>query len=63
YKATDYLLLGRESAGAPEEVHRAADARARIAMPGGGRSLNVAIAAGIALAEAGRQLASGARSG
>lgn len=57
YQPTDYLLLGRESAGAPDFVHAAAEARASIAMPGGGRSLNVAIAAGIALAEAARQSA------
>ena len=54
WEPSDFLLLGRESAGAPDYVHDAADARARIAMPGGGRSLNVAIAAGIALAEATR---------
>ena len=59
YEATDYLLLGRESAGVPDFAHAAADKRVKIVMPGGGRSLNVAIAAGIALAEAGRQLAMG----
>lgn len=57
YRATDYLVLGRESAGVPDFVHDAADERVRIAMPGGGRSLNVAIAAGIALSEASRQTA------
>lgn len=57
YRPDDYLILGRESAGAPPEVHEAADARIKIAMPGGGRSLNVAMAAGIVAAEALRQAA------
>ncbi|SET51109.1 tRNA (cytidine(34)-2'-O)-methyltransferase [Oceanicella actignis] len=52
----DVLIVGRESAGAPPELHEAADARLFIPMPGGGRSLNVAMAAGIALAEGARQL-------
>ena len=52
----DIILMGRESAGAPAEVHDAADARLLIPMPGGGRSLNIAMAAGIAIAEASRQL-------
>ena len=51
----DVLLLGRESAGAPEEVHRAADARLRIPLRPEARSLNVAIAAGMVLGEALRQ--------
>jgi len=52
FQPDDCLLLGQESAGVPEDVAQAADAAVRIAMPGGGRSLNVAIAASIALAEA-----------
>ena len=52
----DCLLVGRESAGVPDHVHEAADGRVKIAMPGGGRSLNVAISAAIAIAEAHRQL-------
>lgn len=52
---TDVLLLGRESRGVPEEVHAMADARVRIPMAGGLRSLNVATAAAIVLAEALRQ--------
>ena len=51
----DTLLLGRESAGVPDFVHRIADARVRIPMRAGARSLNVAVAGGIALAEALRQ--------
>ena len=53
----DTLLLGRESAGVPEEVHVAADARLRIPMAEGVRSLNVAIAAAMVLGEALRQTA------
>ena len=56
FHGDDVILLGRESAGAPDEVHAAADARLLIPMPGDGRSLNIAMAAGIAVAEAARQL-------
>ena len=55
FRRSDLLLLGRESAGVPESVHDAADARIRIPMMTGVRSLNVAQAAAIALAEALRQ--------
>lgn len=55
FEPGDTLLLGRESAGVPDEVHDAADAALHIPMPGGGRSLNVAVSAGIAAAEAQRQ--------
>ncbi len=55
FEKGDTLMMGRESAGVPIAVERACDARVRIAMPGGGRSLNVAVSAGIALAEALRQ--------
>jgi tRNA (cytidine/uridine-2'-O-)-methyltransferase len=51
----DVILMGSESAGAPPEVHRAADLRIRIPLAAGARSLNIAVAAGIALAEALRQ--------
>lgn len=56
FKPGDCLLVGQESAGVPDYVAEAADARLRIDMPGQGRSLNVAIAAAIALGEAVRQL-------
>jgi tRNA (cytidine/uridine-2'-O-)-methyltransferase len=55
FRATDTLLVGRESAGVPEAVHRAADARVRIPIRAGLRSLNVAVAAAMALGEALRQ--------
>ena len=56
FQKDDTVLMGRESAGVPTEVHGRADAAIVIPMPGGGRSLNVAMSAGIAVAEALRQL-------
>lgn len=56
FRPDDVLLMGREVAGVPEEVHAAADARLRIPLGDGLRSLNVAVAAGIALSEALRQI-------
>ncbi len=55
FHSGDVLLLGRESAGVPQNVHEAADARLRIPMRPGLRSLNVAVAAAIILGEALRQ--------
>ena len=55
FKSTDVLLLGRESAGVPLEVHQTADARLLIPMTDGVRSLNVAIAASMVAGEALRQ--------
>jgi tRNA (cytidine/uridine-2'-O-)-methyltransferase len=51
----DILLFGRESAGVPDEVQAAAEARLRIPMRPGLRSLNVAMTAAMALGEALRQ--------
>jgi len=51
----DTILLGRESAGVPSEVHAAADARVVIRLRRAARSLNVAQAGAIALYEALRQ--------
>ncbi len=56
FTAKDTLLFGRESAGVPDEVHAIADARVTIPMDGGGRSLNLAVAAGMAAGEALRQV-------
>jgi tRNA (cytidine/uridine-2'-O-)-methyltransferase len=56
FEPGDTLLMGRESAGLPDQVHAAADARLLIPMQPGARSLNVAMAAAISVAEAGRQL-------
>ena len=52
----DVLLFGRESAGVPDHVRAAVDHELVIPMPGGGRSLNVALAAAMAAGEAIRQL-------
>jgi len=49
------LMFGRESAGVPEAVHKAADSRLRIPMREGMRSLNVAMAAAVVAGEALRQ--------
>ena len=56
FAAGDILLMGRESAGVPEAVHAAADARITIPMQAGERSLNVALACAMATGEALRQL-------
>lgn len=55
FRADDILMLGRESAGVPDAVHAAADARLRIAIRPGLRSLNVAVAGAMVLGEALRQ--------
>ncbi len=52
FVSTDILLLGSEGAGVPDDVHARADLRVTIPMREGFRSLNVAVAAGIALGEA-----------
>lgn len=56
YHAGEVLMFGRESAGVPEAVHRAADTRLRIPMREGLRSLNVAMAAAMVAGEAMRQM-------
>jgi tRNA (cytidine/uridine-2'-O-)-methyltransferase len=56
FARSDTLLLGRESAGVPEFVHEAADARVRIPLKPGLRSLNVAQAGAMVLGEALRQI-------
>lgn len=55
FAPNDILMVGRESAGAPPEVHAAADARILIPIRPGMRSLNVAVCAAMALGEALRQ--------
>ncbi|WP_076068458.1 tRNA (cytidine(34)-2'-O)-methyltransferase [Sphingomonas montana] len=57
FAANDIVLMGAEGSGVPPHVHDAAALRVRIPMRAGYRSLNVAVAAGIALAEALRQTA------
>ena len=60
YRRDDVLLFGRESAGVPDEVAAAADARLVIPIRPDLRSLNVAMAAAMALGEALRQTGSAA---
>jgi tRNA (cytidine/uridine-2'-O-)-methyltransferase len=55
FTATDIVLFGRESAGIPDAVAAAADARLVIPIAPGLRSLNVAMAVAMTLGEALRQ--------
>ena len=55
YQGDDILLFGRESAGVPDAVVAAADARVVIPIRPSLRSLNVAMSAAMALGEALRQ--------
>ncbi len=55
FRRDDILLLGRESAGVPDFVHQAADARLRIPMRPEARSVNVALSGAVVLGEALRQ--------
>jgi tRNA (cytidine/uridine-2'-O-)-methyltransferase len=57
FRPDDLLLLGRETAGVPKEVHAAADARVFIPIRPEARSLNLSVSAGIGLWEAVRQVA------
>jgi len=55
FRPGDRLMLGRESAGVPAEVHDCVDARVRVPMTPGVRSLNIVTAAAMVLGEALRQ--------
>lgn len=55
FRADDVVMVGRESAGVPETVHDAADARIVVPMRPGLRSLNVSVSAAMILGEALRQ--------
>jgi tRNA (cytidine/uridine-2'-O-)-methyltransferase len=55
FQPDDTLLLGRESAGVPDEVHAQVDTSVVIRLKPDVRSLNVAQAGAIVLAEALRQ--------
>jgi tRNA (cytidine/uridine-2'-O-)-methyltransferase len=61
FEQRDILMFGRESAGVPDEVHRAADVRLTIPIRPGLRSLNVAMACAMAVGEALRQVPADAR--
>jgi tRNA (cytidine/uridine-2'-O-)-methyltransferase len=56
FEVGDIIMVGRETAGVPAEVHAAVDARIRIPMHAQMRSMNVAISAAMAVGEALRQL-------
>lgn len=56
FAAGDILLFGRESAGVPDSVHEAVDARLTIPMQPGARSINVALSVAMVAGEAIRQL-------
>jgi tRNA (cytidine/uridine-2'-O-)-methyltransferase len=55
FRESDILIAGRESAGVPDEIHKAADARVCIPLRDGLRSLNIVNAAAMILGEALRQ--------
>ena len=55
FRGDDILLFGKESAGAPDYVHAAADARLVVPLRPDARSLNLSVTAGIALWEGLRQ--------
>ena len=56
FKKNDIILLGRESKGVPENVHREIKNKLKIPISNKTRSLNVAVAASISAAEALRQI-------
>lgn len=58
FAPADLVMLGRESAGVPQDVHEAADFRLAIPMAANARSLNMALAGAMVLGEALRQTAS-----
>jgi len=60
FETGDILLFGRESAGVPDHVHEAADARLTIPMAEGARSINLALSVAMAAGEAMRQTVWGA---
>jgi tRNA (cytidine/uridine-2'-O-)-methyltransferase len=55
YRDTDVILAGRESAGAPQDVHASVNLRVKIPMRPELRSLNVAVSLAMVLGEALRQ--------
>ena len=55
YQDTDIIMVGRESAGVPDDVAEISDVNLRIPMRQDTRSINVAIAASLVLSDALRQ--------
>lgn len=56
FRPGDIIMVGRESAGVPEEVHAVAAARIVVPIRPGLRSINVAVTAAVVIGEALRQL-------
>lgn len=56
FMKSDILMVGRESSGVPPAVSNTVDYKVKVAMPAGGRSLNVVTCAAIAVAEGMRQM-------
>ena len=52
FQPNDFILFGKESAGAPENIHLTANEKVTISMHNNQRSLNLAISCGIFLAKA-----------
>ncbi len=55
FEPNDIILMGRESAGVPENVHNLADAQLLIPMNPEARSINMAVSAAMAVTEGLRQ--------
>lgn len=55
FAKNDIILMGRESAGVPQEVHKTVDARLLIPMNKNARSINMAVSAAMVLGEGLRQ--------
>lgn len=56
FTRSDYVMVGRESAGTPRELYARMDHIITIPMVEGRRSLNMAMSAGMVVAEAARQM-------
>ena len=56
FRKQDIILLGRESKGVPENIHRELNNKLKIPISNNTRSLNVTVAASISAAEALRQI-------
>lgn len=51
FEENDVIMVGRESAGVPEEIHNKVDKRLLIPMKNGARCLNVAVSLSIVVGE------------
>ena len=56
FKKNDFILLGRESAGVPKEVHKEIKTKLKVPLSTKARSLNVAMTAAIVASEALKQI-------